>query len=83
MDLTAQDRVKLTLGEGEWAVYDQDAASAPWWFIDTIHASDDPSSAARIGCAQKWAGGVHRILVVSATEAHEFEVAIETKRPGK
>ena len=69
-------------GEDVWAGYERGgpAHDGDWEFIGTKHCPGDPSSAARLLCASKWTGGTHAILVVSAQEAHEYRITLETEK---
>lgn len=69
---------KLQLNDGEWAVYMR-AHDGPWELVGTEKAPDDPGSAARIVCAEKWTGGTHAVLVAGPQGAAEYRITLETE----
>jgi hypothetical protein len=78
--MASDERKRLCLNEGYWMAFDRSTPDGHWTFIGTVRAEEDnPSTAARKGCIEKWASGTHDILVVSLEEAHQFRVTIETE----
>lgn len=45
--------------------------------VDAIE-TEDPEEAARRFCAETWASGTHRVLVVNLSQAFEYEIVIES-----